>query len=181
MSLCLDRRVTLTGTFDGSGTTWTLPYSVPTNGSAGTVAVVSPAGEQLTVTRPSATTVRATGNHPGACAVGLLYLFSARLSTIYAKDWQGQPDLRAPLTLRRVRVLCDSTRRLDATVVVPGRAPFTVSGVWTPDEPAQQLHVPIVSLSAHTFITLSSLAPFGTRVGSLEFDGQLTIISTRRI
>jgi hypothetical protein len=86
----LDRLCTLTGAYsaENNWTTWTLPYPQAT----GIYVIKGPAftksvGDEITVTRPTSTTVRATGDYSaGICYVGRTYEFRYEFSTQYLRD-----------------------------------------------------------------------------------------------
>src|SRR5262245_43428636 len=96
--LCtLDRRVSLSGTYDAANdwTTWTLPYS-----DAGNFQAVLPSaftgrkGEVFDCSRPSNTAVRVPGNlSANPVYIGRKYILRYRLSEIYFKDGNGLPVL----------------------------------------------------------------------------------------
>lgn len=173
--VCLDRRVVNPpSVVAGGATTWTLPYPVAVDGSEGRVAVVCLDTEsELTVTRPSATTVSAVGNFAAlTVAIGIAYNWRYVPTTIYYKNSQGQYDRRAKVQLSYVRAFLSGTRALDCTVTVKGRAPFTAQlRDSTPDE-GQQLSVPVFADSKTAVLELNSDAPWPVRIGSMEWEGQ---------
>lgn len=127
-TVLLDRRVEITGSYDaGNGwTTWTLPYS-----QAGTLQVVlgsafSDFGSDINVTRPSDTTVRATGDwSAGACFIGVPYTQQYRFSTIYFRDNEKVTMEDARLQILRMIVLYDNTGYFRVEVTPRGRSKNT--------------------------------------------------------
>jgi len=125
----LDRKTTLTGTYDsGNGwTTWTLPYS--DNGSFDVIlgtAWTGQKGAKLTTTRPSATTIRAVGDYSANPVwVGRNYTKRARLTEVILRDREGLPLVGGRLQLRFMNVMLGSTGYLRAEVTPALR------GTWT--------------------------------------------------
>ncbi len=90
----VDRKVSLTGSHNATTdvTTWTLPYVVPT--STAMVAVKGGSGDDkgtsVPTTRPSTTTVAATGNHSGQTFIlGIPYDLQYRFSHQYVRESTG--------------------------------------------------------------------------------------------
>tara|TARA_Y100000593_G_scaffold42336_2_gene81148 strand:+ start:3384 stop:5468 length:2085 start_codon:yes stop_codon:yes gene_type:complete len=90
----LDRKVSLTGSFNASTntTTWTLPYVVPT--ATPVVAVKGGTsddkGTTVTTTRPTTTTVAASGDHSSSSFIlGLEYEMRYRFSTQFVREGSG--------------------------------------------------------------------------------------------
>lgn len=110
----LDRKVTLTGTYDAINgwTTWTLPYP---DAAVFQVALGDAWGANSgnllpTVVRPSSTTIRATGDysaHP--VLVGRQYTARYRFSRFYVKDDKGQSVTSATLKVMTISVSFDKT------------------------------------------------------------------------
>ncbi len=90
----IDRKVALTGSFNAgtNTTTWTIPYVVPT---ATDMVVVkrgtgADKGASITNTRPTTTTVTATGDFSSqVCLVGIPYLMQFRFSKQYIREGTG--------------------------------------------------------------------------------------------
>ena len=85
----MDRKEFLTGVYDGGNdwTTWTMSYPHDDN----LVAVLTPdfsnSGSQLTLTYPTSTTVRSTGDHSAhTVAIGQPYTMAITLSKIFVRD-----------------------------------------------------------------------------------------------
>ena len=171
----LDRRFGATGVFSGGNTTWTLPYSVATNGSEGVVQVVQSDGTVIPTTRPTATTVRAVGDFSAdAMTIGLRYEFKGQLSTIYLRnaDYTGIPraDARKRLQLQRIRFLHDRTYKYDVLVKGTERSvttyPFAASVADN-----KSLRVPVLSNNELVTITLQSLYPLPCWITGAEWEG----------
>jgi hypothetical protein len=130
----LDRKVSLTGSYSSGTdtTTWTLPYQVPT----GTPVVVVRSGAtdnkgtSITSTRPSTTTVAATGDHSGStCLLGLEYEMNYRFSTQYMREGTGMATsvgekmavATGRLQMRRWRVTYRDTGFFNVEVNPTGR------------------------------------------------------------
>jgi hypothetical protein len=120
----LDRRCTLTGAYNAgtNTTTWTLPYA-----DAGTVQVVLGAaftnrlGTVLTTTRPSNSTIAATGDFSaGTCYVGRAYTFRYRFSKQVVREQSKgggqQANTEGRLQLNRFSVGYEQTGYFRAEV-----------------------------------------------------------------
>lgn len=158
----LDRRVAQTsGSFDGSITTWTLPYSVAVNGSEGEVVVVDrDAGTVLTgLSRPSATAVAASGDHSSTSVwIGIAYTSEVQLSQFYYQTRTGRLKTNGRTVLRYADVLYRDTSDLDATVATTGVTGRTL----TIDDAAAgdgQLRLPLFALNDYLTITLGTSTP----------------------
>jgi hypothetical protein len=177
-AILLDRRkeyASGTGTFSAPNTTWTLPYSVATDGSEGTVQVVLSDGTVLTATRPTATTVRVTGDYSAtAVTIGLRYEFKGELSTIYLRnaDYTGIPkaDSRKRLQLQRVRFTHEDSYKYDVLVQGTERSqatyPFSSSSADSSDHSA-----PVLSNNELVTISIQSLYPLPVWITGMEWEG----------
>jgi hypothetical protein len=90
----LDRKVSLTGSYDAGTdtTTWTLPYAVATGTSVIAVrgGTAANKGTNVTTTRPTTTTVAATGDHSSSpFFLGIEYEMQYRFSTQYVREGTG--------------------------------------------------------------------------------------------
>jgi hypothetical protein len=180
MSFLLDRRIpsTFSGVnplFSAGSTTWTLPYSVATDGSEGVVQVVTSTGTILTTTRPSATTVAAVGDHTAVLVyIGLTYTWRGQLSTIYVRnsDYSGIPraDSRKRLQVQRVRFTHEDTRQYDVKVQGAERPvttyPFSASAEDSGDHTAA-----VLSNNELASIKLESAYPFPVWITGLQWEG----------
>lgn len=176
MEILLDRRVTFTeGTLDTGVTTWTLPYSVATDGSEGTVQVVQSDGTVLTSTRPSATTVSVTGDFSATTVyIGLRYEFRGELSTIYYRsaDHTGVPraDSRKRLQLQRMRFLHEDSFRYDVLVEALERSEVTYP-FSSADADSGSSKAAVLSNNEQVTITLQSLYPVPCWITGAEWEG----------
>lgn len=110
----LDRRVTLTGSYDAGTdtTTWTLPY--PEEGDVSAVfgsAFGTRAGAKLTTaTRPSANTVAARGNlTAGPMIIGRPFTRRYRFSRFFVRDGNNAAITSGKLKLRRMQLAFTKT------------------------------------------------------------------------
>ena len=90
----IDRKVALTGSFNAgtNTTTWTLPYVVPTSTDMVVVKRGTGAdkGVSITNTRPTTTTVAATGDFSSiVCLLGIPYTMQFRFSKQYIREGTG--------------------------------------------------------------------------------------------
>lgn len=138
----LDRRVSLTGVYDAANdwTTWTLPYAF-----AGTVQAVRTGSWAVdkgavidSLTRPSSTTVRRTGNLSAQPVfIGVPYTARYRFSRLFLKDNNNVSISGAILKLRTLLINFDDTAYFRVEVTPQGRAttfkyPYTNKVLNTP-------------------------------------------------
>jgi hypothetical protein len=176
-AILLDRQKAYSsGSLAAGVTTWTLPYSVATDGSEGTVQVVLSDGTVLTTTRPTATTVAATGDYSAtAVTIGLRYEFRGQLSTIYLRnaDYTGIPraDSRKRLQLQRVRFTHEDTYKYD--VLVQGSERSEVTYAFSSSSADSGDHsAPVLSNNELVTIKLKSLYPLPVWITGMEWEGQ---------
>lgn len=123
----LDRLVSLTGVYDSGNnwTTWTLPYQE--SGEMTAVlgsAFAENAGNALQITRPSATTVRASGNWTaGVVWIGCNYTFQMRLSRIFLRDDKNVSVIGGKLMLQTISLWLENSGYLRAEVNLLARDP----------------------------------------------------------
>lgn len=190
----LDRRQELLGSYDPANnwTTWTLGFSdSSTEYEVVLGASFEDKGQTLTVTRPAATTIRASGNWSAySCFVGRNYTFSVTLSPIYMRDRNEVVLGDAILKLRNMKVLHDLSGRFTCQVTpyrrdtweydftghtlgtgsaVIGAIPIT-SGIF---------HFPVISDGSDCNITITSNSQLPVSIQSLEWTGLYTIKSQR--
>jgi hypothetical protein len=155
-------------------TTWTLPYSVATDGSEGVVQVIDASGNLLTTTRPSATTVKATGDYTAQnVTIGLKFTFEVDLSTIYMRDREGTSETRGRTQVRSLKVSYSDSRDFTVTVTNDGRAAKT----YTLDVAAAtegELRVPVLSENKQTAIVITNATPNPSRITGLDWEGFYT-------
>ena len=122
----VDRKVTITGAYDSATntTTWTLPYAF-----SGAMKVIKSGtwsarkGTDITVTRPTTTTIAATGDYSAApCIIGVPYTTSYTFSTQFVRENNGKQSVQAGrLQLRTMRVNYENTGFFKVTVTPDGR------------------------------------------------------------
>ena len=182
-ALYLDRRVAsdspfVTETVGGGFTTWTLPYSVATDGSEGVLTVVRQNSlTPLVVTRPSATQVQAVGDYSQVPVyIGVLYNFKYTPSRIYLRDDVRRPETRGRLNLRFLNIHYTDTTDLTVTVTLDGRSPR----VYTLDNPVGtiqtgQLTVPIMGRNTYATVEIESTSAGPIFVSGLDWDGTYSL------
>jgi hypothetical protein len=120
----LDRRITSTGSYNPATnrTTWTLPYSDPSELSVVLGGSFSNAGAKVEVTRPSPTTVEAKGNYSsGLVYIGKPYTKRFRFSEQFIKDANNLSVLQGRLQLRRMTVDYSNSGYFRVEVTPKGR------------------------------------------------------------
>lgn len=159
---------------EANTTTWTLPYAVAVDGSEGTVQVVVPVAGVDTViatTRPTPTTVRATGNYSASAAtIGISYAFEAVLSTLYMRDREGKAETRGRTQVRSITPAFGDTTSFSVEVVNDGRAPriTSISFVGVTDG---EKRVPVQAENEQALITIKNTTPFPSRITGLDWEG----------
>lgn len=172
--------------YSGGNTTWTLPHSVPVDGSEGTLVIVSgdealaAVGTAYTAVRNAANTITVNDLNLTIFEmfIGVAYTMTVELSTLYPqKDLgrgQTEADTRGKLQLRGIQVNVSHTDQLSATVTQPERT--AVVYVASADElELGEVRVPVLGNNEHTTITLSSLSTLGCRLDSLDWEGFLHV------
>lgn len=196
----LDRRTSVTGVYDaGNGwTTWTLPYEVPTDEEVRVVRGAdfgSNVGARVSsVTRPSTTTVRATGNYStGECFLGVPYTRTYRLSTIQYRVAQqrGFESIQSGrLQLKRLKFVFDNTGYFKVTVASPGRDTYeyvyagrTIGNenniIGAPAINSGDFTVPIGAVNKEAVITIEDDSHLPSAFLSAEWEGFFTLRSRR--
>lgn len=165
----------LTGVFDSMNnwTTWTFTPVIATNGTEGVVMVVDKAdGTVLSTTRPTSTSVRATGDHSSKnVRVGVQYTFLHQFSPVYLRlgDY-SQPETQGRYQLRYLDL--DYRKSTDFTVLVTPVGRSAYSKTFTSATPATgTLRVPIQSRGEDTVIAIQNSTPGGCRFVSADFEG----------
>jgi hypothetical protein len=119
----LDRSMALTGVFDGGNnwTTWTISaFVLGTFNDDEIDAVVKADGTELTVTRPSSSTIRSTGDHSAsACRVGIKYEAWWIPSEQFVRTQGGGQLPRDGYTINRLTVPYRRTGAFDVQLVRP--------------------------------------------------------------
>ena len=128
----IDRKVTLTGTYDAgtNKTTWTLPYTQAL--SVPVIAVKSGSwpsrkGANITTTRPTTTTVEAEGDYSfRPVMLGVEYTMNYQFSTQYVRENSGQQSIQSGrLQLRTMRINFEDTGFFKVEVTPEGRTTNT--------------------------------------------------------
>lgn len=178
----VDRRWPLaTGTLSSGNTTWTLPYSVATDGSAGEVVVVrQDTLAEITSTRPSATTVKAVGDfHTVPVYVGLRYTMYFKLSTIFMRKGQSSEAVTSGrLQLNYIRLSHSNTTKFSAVVTPQGRSAYTYPfvGPDITDLPGQ-FNIPLQARNLNLGIEISDSSVTDARFSGYDWEGRYTIRS----
>ena len=124
-----DRKVSLTGSYDSGTnlTTWTLPYQYTGN----VIAVKSGSwsdrkGVDITTTRPSNTTVAATGDYSSQpVIIGIPYTMTYEFSTQHVREKDGRQSVQSGrLQLRTMRLNYEDTGFFKITVTPEARATY---------------------------------------------------------
>lgn len=152
----LDRRFEMTaGTYNGSVTSWALPYSAPVDSSEGEIVVVrQDTGEELVCSRPSASTVAVAGNYSAvAVSIGVRYTWEYTPTTLFLRDEAGRPVLQGRLTVRYVDIGCGDATGIETILAVRGRADNTsVLPAVGPD--GDSIRVPVHAHNTDVTLTL---------------------------
>jgi len=125
----LDRRVSLTGSYDSVTklTTWTLPY--PDSGDMAVVlggSFTSGAGSSLNISRPTSTTITARGDHSAhPCIVGKNYTMRYRFSEQYVRDGDNVALTGGVLKLRRMHLNYFNSGSFQVEVTPLARSTYT--------------------------------------------------------
>lgn len=172
----LDRRVTNTSlgvsaSYSGGSTTWTLPYSVATDGSEGVLAVIrQDTLEPLSVTRPAPNQVRASGNYTGtAVYIGISYSMKYTLSTLYPRDQYNRALRRGRTTVSYLDVLYRGEGMV-VRVESPGRDEYTKElPEGAPEEGT--VRVPIHMKNTKATITVESVGAKFLAVSGFDWEG----------
>lgn len=126
----LDRRVTeassgVSVAFDGTKTTWTLPYAVALDGSEGIFSIVRNSDRTtLAVTQESTTSVSAVGNYIGVPVhIGLIFRTILQFTVIYRRDpnRNNAPDTRGRTNLRYLKLGYENATSFTVVVNAGGR------------------------------------------------------------
>lgn len=163
-------------------TTWTLPFAVPTDNSEGELVVVAgdgvsgfAFGEEIPTTRPSATTIAASGTGLDLSAdevyIGVRYTFTYQLSRIFPRKSQTRmSDTRGKLQLRRLVAQLHLTGYLQVTVQGTDTDPavYTFDNLTEADE---EFAVSLLSNAALVTITFESDHQLGCRLVGYSWEG----------
>ena len=174
----MDRRVTL-GTpgvsvaYSGGVTTWTLPYSVATDGSEGDLRVAridSPA--LLTSTRPAANQIAVVGDyHLRPVYIGVLFPFLYVPSEVVRRDPQGNAYVGGRVQLIRLSAVYTETTNLLVTVKRSLRG-ATSAALATPRVTKGKLLSLIQAWASEARTEISDLSPGAVALSSLVWEGK---------
>lgn len=165
----LDAQVSVTGTFDGVNTSWTLPFD---NGAGSVLTIIPPSGVAVTVAQEGAVAI-VPGDHSGVGIAGYRYDWRLTFSPFFLRKRDNTPDRRGRLALSYVRVGLSDTVAVEASVVLPGRAARTRSFAG-----GEEFRIPILSNAEGLNLTLTSdLHP--VRIAYVEWDGEFTPRTSR--
>jgi hypothetical protein len=186
----LDRRVSLDTTgvsaaYDSGTdtTTWTLPYTVATDGSEGTMAV---AREDTlvwyTAKRPASNQVSVSGYGDlslTAVFIGVLYCFQFDPLRPYLREQSGQVDDRGRLTVNYIDVQYHETTDLTATASI-GLGRSNVQKVVKQNVTGDGLlRIPIMARNERVNLSLTNCTPGGCKISTMEYEAKLTQRSRR--
>lgn len=183
----LDRRLTdqstgVSSSYDSGTdtTTWTLPYDIATDGSEGSVAVVSRVdGTRYTVTRPSASEVAVAGQGDltsTSVYIGVQYTQKVVPSQIYLRGDGREPETKGRLRLGYVDIGYEKTTDLKVTVSSPGRDAVE----YTVDDSSPTtgvLRVYVGTRNEYVTITIENDTPGGSGISYIEWEGERTVRS----
>jgi len=163
-------------------TTWTLPYSLATNGTEGTVVVRrADTNVDLTATRPSATTVSADGNLSAvAVDIGIAYTAEFTLSTIFKRDQrsQGQPaDTSGRLTLNNITLHHDHTDGFSVKVTPKGRSAYTYQPRVGSIGGSGDFRVPVHARNEDATIEVTDTSGGAFRFSGFDWEGRYNLRS----
>lgn len=163
-------------------THWQLPYSLAINGSEGVLAVVNRStGEELVVTRPTATTFTVPGDFTDTeLWIGVVYDFTYILSTIFYRTQNtGRAETAGRLQLRYIDVLYLLSKAFTVTVDVGGgRTPIPY--VFSSADPVSgKLHVPVQANNEEAVITITNSTPWQSALSGIDWEGHYTVRSRR--
>tara|TARA_R110000823_G_scaffold193917_1_gene325311 strand:- start:498 stop:2540 length:2043 start_codon:yes stop_codon:yes gene_type:complete len=191
----IDRKVTLTGSYSSgtNKTTWTLPYIYD-----GTVIVIKSGswatrkGTDITVTRPTTTTVAATGDYSSASVIiGVPYTFTYTFSEQHVRENQGKQSVQSGrLQLRTMRVNYEDSGFFKVNVTPENRDiqeyEFSGSVISSPSSLIEEVNLqdgtfrfPIQSKNDRVAISLTSDSYLPCSFQSAEWEGYYTIRSQR--
>jgi hypothetical protein len=182
----LDRRLTESGTgVYNAGTnltTWTLPYAVATNGSQGSVVVVSRSTyEILGSGRPSTTSVTAVGDHNNDDVyIGILYSFDYTFSRLYKRDDEGLAETDGRTKMSYFTLFYHDSWDFYVNVTVTDRD-FSSRFFQTEEAGEQEsgsLRFSVMAPTEQVTLQLASDGPNACRFSGAEWEG--TYISNKR-
>ena len=191
----VDRKVTLTGSYNSGTdtTTWTLPYVYD-----GTVKAIksgawsSRKGTDITVTRPTTSTVAATGDYSASTVIiGVPYTFTYQFSEQHVRENQGkQSSQTGRLQMRTMRVNYEDSGFFKVQVTPEARNTneYTFSGnvINSPSSTIEEVNLldgtfrfPIQSKNDRVVVKIVSDSFLPCSFQSAEWEGYYTIHSQR--
>jgi hypothetical protein len=170
----LDSRLSLTGSYDANNdyTTWTLPMSwatnIPFTVVRGSSFSTKKGGLVQNTTRPSTTTVRASGNHSqAACWVGVPYEFLYRFSKFYIRGDDGQAIEDGRTACKSMTMQLKNTGYIKATVSREGQAdrtyeagPEVGSSLTLVEFKNSEFRVPLYTRNMNLGVKITSDSPY---------------------
>lgn len=182
----VDRRVALTGVYDSVNdwTTWTLPY---THTFTNLLAVLSAGfgatkGSVLNITRPTSSTVRATGDFTAAPVyIGRAYTAQYRFSELIFRQ-DGNVVLQYKMALKYMRLIHQNTGAYTVTVTPLGRgaSTYTFTGmqvgsllVGSTTLDSGSFRFPLICGSAGCVIEIQSTSHLPFAVQSAEWNANV--------
>lgn len=160
-------------------TTFDLPYSLATNGSAGTLTVVNATtGAAILATRPTATTFRITGTWTAdQVYVGVVYSFLYRLSRIYFRNAQGVQN-SGRLDLRWVNIITNRTQSYTLRVAQVDRADVTYAYAGSTLDEVQKRY-PVLGRTEGITLSIEDTSPFALGLVAIDWEAYYTNRSQR--
>jgi hypothetical protein len=170
----LDRKVRgLAGVYAGGVTTWTLPFSIPVDGTEGSLQVaLEDGGILLSSTRPAPNQIAAAGDYSTRQAViGVLYPLTLIPSVVFKRDTQGNADVLSRLNIHRLTVQFSESTNLSVKVKrVVG--PTTATTKSYPRASTGQLNLKVGAQNDKVSIEITDLSPGATAITGLVWTGE---------
>lgn len=192
----LDRQIKtprndVSAVFASGTTTWTLPYDVPTDGSAGELVVVAgdgvsgfAFGEEIPSFRTSVDTISTAGTGLDLSSeevyLGIRYTFSYTLSRLFPRKYQSQnAESRGKLQLRRLIARLYNTGYCKVTVAITDgyTSEYEFSSLTEDDT---DFLVSLLANNDHATITFESDHQLGCRIIGIDWEGFWHVRSTMR-
>lgn len=151
-----------TVTYVAGLTTWTLPYTLATDDSEGTLLVVlQTTGTGLAPIRPAANTVALQGDYRDIPVwIGVPYTSTVTLSALFPRDTDGVAETRGRLNVRYLRILYTKTTFFIVTVTAVGRAARTYQfSVADPEDGVFLVPIQCRNVDATVTITIANASP----------------------
>ena len=166
LAIRLDRQTTLSGTFDGTHTNYTLPYTDSTINK-----VVVPSGAVLDLDRPSGTAARVTGDQSGTATLGRSYNTDLVLGEQFIRYDNGIASLASRPFISAMRVRLRRSGGISAQIRRANNE--LVTRTWAPDNDYTPLEhtwtVRPLGMSDMVSITLTTASFRPVNIQSVEF------------